>query len=83
MEPAEFGKLRWRCVRRALLELDIVLSRFLEERFPALTDEEQRLFAELADSEDHDLWQWINGQSECGDVRFKPLLAMLRQDVVS
>jgi len=33
MERAELERLRWRCIRRALLELDIVLTRFLDKGF--------------------------------------------------
>ena len=83
MERAELEKLRWRCVRRGLLENDIALTRFLEERFSSLTDKEQRLFAELADMEDHDLWHLISGQEECQEARFAPIVAMLRKDAVS
>ena len=83
MTPEEIGKLRWRCIRRALLELDISLTRFLDERFSELTDEEQRLFAELADIEDHDLWYLISGQAECTDARFEPIVALLRKGAVS
>jgi antitoxin CptB len=57
----DFEKLRWRCVRRGLLEVDISLTRFLDEQFEGLTDEEQLAFVELADMEDYDLWasnQW-------------------------
>ena len=33
MERADYERLRWRCVRRALLELDITLTRFLDQGF--------------------------------------------------
>ncbi len=83
MTHDEIGKLRWRCVRRALLELDISLSRFLDERFSGLTDKDQRLFAELVEMEDHDLWYLISGQAECKEIRFEPIVAMLRKGTVS
>ena len=83
MERAEIEKLRWRCVRRGLLEVDIALTRFLEERFLRLTDNEQRLFVELADMEDHDLWHLISGQAACHEARFETIVAMLRKEAVS
>ncbi|MGE5385004.1 MAG: succinate dehydrogenase assembly factor 2 [Betaproteobacteria bacterium] len=83
MERAEIEKLRWRCVRRGLLEVDIALSHFLETHFGTLSDAEQRLFVELADMEDHDLWHLISGQAECADTRFAPILALLRKGAVS
>lgn len=83
MDRAEIEKLRWRCIRRGLLEVDIVLSRFLDEQFDLLSEEDQRLFAELADWEDHDLWAVISGQAECEDARLAPIVGLLRKGRVS
>jgi antitoxin CptB len=83
MERAEIEKLRWRCVRRGLLEVDIALSHFLATHFDTLADPEQRLFAELADMEDHDLWHLISAQAECADARFSGILGLLRKGAVS
>lgn len=83
MERAEVEKLRWRCIRRGLLELDVALSRFLDQLFPTLSEADQRLFAEMADMEDHDLWHLISGQAECDDPRFEAILCMLRKGAVS
>ncbi len=79
MERADFERLRWRCVRRGLLEVDISLQRFLDESFAGLTDEQQQAFAELADLEDHQLWYWISGQEECPDGRLAEIVAMMRK----
>ena len=79
MERADYERLRWRCIRRALLELDISLTRFLDDGFDKLTDEQQQAFAELADMEDHDLWYLISGQTECHDPRLAPIVALLRK----
>jgi succinate dehydrogenase flavin-adding protein (antitoxin of CptAB toxin-antitoxin module) len=79
MERADFERLRWRCVRRGMLEVDIALTRFLEERFEKLSEEERKAFAELADYEDLPLWHLISGQAECSDPRLAPVVAMLRQ----
>jgi len=79
MERADYERLRWRCIRRGLLEVDISLQRFLDESFAGLSDEQQQAFAELADMEDHDIWYWISGQTECTDERLAPIVAMLRK----
>jgi len=79
MERADYERLRWRCIRRALLELDITLTRFLDNGFAQLNDEQQQAFVELADMEDHDLWSLINGQTETHDPRYAPILALLRK----
>jgi succinate dehydrogenase flavin-adding protein (antitoxin of CptAB toxin-antitoxin module) len=79
MERADYERLRWRCVRRGLLEVDISLTRFLDHQFKNLSEEEQLVFVELADMEDHDLWHLISGQADCDDPRFEPIVAMLRK----
>jgi len=79
MKREDYERLRWRCIRRALLELDIALTRFLDQQFEQLSEEEQQAFAELADMEDHDLWYLISGQAETDDPRLAPIVAMLRK----
>ena len=64
-------RLKWKS-RRGLLELDLVLGRYLQ-RHP--TDE---LLFEFLDLPDNDLWDIVNGRSEAYDSRFKPLVARLR-----
>ena len=79
MQREDFERLRWRCIRRGLLEVDIALTRFLDDQFDALNEEQQRAFVELADMEDHDLWHLISGQAGCADPRLAPIVAMLRK----
>jgi len=79
MERADFERLRWRCIRRAFLELDIMLTRFLDNGFERLSPEQQQAFVELADMEDHELWYWLSGKTECDDPRFAPIVAAIRK----
>lgn len=79
MERAAYERLRWRSIRRGLLEVDIALTRFLDEEFGKLPEAEQQAFAELADYEDLELWHLISGQAECEDARLAPIVAMLRK----
>jgi len=79
MERADYERLRWRCVRRAFLELDIMLTRFLDNGFERLSPEQQQAFVELADMEDHELWYWVGGKTECDDPRFAPIVAAIRK----
>nr|MBL8411528.1 succinate dehydrogenase assembly factor 2 [Dechloromonas sp.] len=79
MERKDYERLRWRCIRRALLELDITLTRFLDTQFESLSEEQKQAFVELADLEDYDLWDLMTGKAEANDPRFVPLVAMLRK----
>ncbi|ABM60837.1 succinate dehydrogenase assembly factor 2 [Halorhodospira halophila] len=56
-------RLRWRC-RRGTKELDLLLERFLEDRFAQLDSHDQAAFERLLGLEDHFLQDWlIAGQS--------------------
>jgi succinate dehydrogenase flavin-adding protein (antitoxin of CptAB toxin-antitoxin module) len=79
MERAHYERLRWRCIRRGLLEVDIALTRFLDQKFECLSDDEQQAFAELANMEDHDLWHLISGQAEIDDPRLANVVTMIRK----
>ena len=60
LDSASLARIRWRC-RRGLLELDIVLGRFIEQY--ARLDPQQRLvFDTLLDLPDTSLWDMISGK---------------------
>jgi len=75
---AEMNRLRWRCTRRALLEMDLLLGNFLEKHFSNLTSAQAAAFVELADMEDIDLWPLVTGKRECKDSTQAEVLALLR-----
>ena len=79
MDRKDYERLRWRCIRRGLLEVDIALTRFLDEGFDKLDDEQQQAFVELADMEDHDLWHLISGQADIDDPRLSQIINLLRK----
>jgi antitoxin CptB len=57
----ELGKLRWRC-RRGMQELDILLARYVEERFPSASICEQEAFRRLLETHDTVLYAYCLGQ---------------------
>lgn len=73
---AEFDRIRWRC-RRGLLELDLVLERFLAQRFDRLDAGERSLFDELLDAPDNDLLDMALGRMEPAP-RYRAVVEMLR-----
>jgi len=72
------GRLRWLASRHALLELDILFRRFLDEHFDALDDSKLAILEELLALEDHDLWELISGRRQCSEVRWQELVELLR-----
>ncbi len=72
-----FDRIRWRC-RRGLLELDLVLTRFLASGYDELTLEERETFSGLLDRADTDLWDFVSGRGRSGDAKEEALLTRLR-----
>ncbi|HXC20079.1 MAG TPA: succinate dehydrogenase assembly factor 2 [Steroidobacteraceae bacterium] len=57
----ELGKLRWRC-RRGMQELDILLARYVDERFPSASKCEQDAFQRLLETHDTVIYAYCLGQ---------------------
>ena len=74
-----YERLRWRCIRRGLLELDLILTRFLDEGYEKLDEQQAAAFAALANLEDPELWDLIAGRKDCDDPIQKQVLGMLRK----
>ncbi len=79
MDRAAFNRLRWRCTRRAFLELDLILEQFLATGFQDLDEEQQKVFVDLAEMEDHQLWPLVNGKEECTNPHWAEVLALVRR----
>ncbi len=77
LDRAGLDRLRWRC-RRGLLELDIVLGRYLDRYAAGMEREELDGLAELLDMPDNDLWDVVSGRSERYDPRLGSIVARLR-----
>ena len=71
MDRIERDRLKWKC-RRGLLELDIVLDRYLTagEIHPQLS--------ELLDLPDNDLWDIVVGRSDDYQPHLTEVVARLR-----
>lgn len=79
MDRAEYERLRWRCIRRGLLELDLTLTKFLDQEFETLTEPEVEAFKRLAELEDWDFLGLIVGGKELSDPHEAVVLAKLRK----
>ena len=71
MERIQLEKLKWKC-RRGLLELDIVLERFLRKNTA------DQALNELLDLPDNDLWDIVAGRSDNYEPHLKDVVARLR-----
>lgn len=58
----EFARLKWHC-RRGMRELDVLLERYLCERYPDADPREQAAFRALLEYQDPVLHRFLMGQS--------------------
>lgn len=60
-DEIELRRLRWRC-RRGMRELDQLMLRYLERRWPEADAAERAVFERLMATEDDRLWRWFMGR---------------------
>lgn len=65
--------------RRGLLELDIVLGRFMEKEFDNLSDEELSVFVEILELPDPSFLALVNEKEETDNPEFESLLDKIRR----
>ena len=74
---SEMSRLRWLC-RRGMKELDVVLSRYLDERYTDSSDAEQALFRQLLQMQDPDLYDLLLRRTHTDDAELARFLQVLR-----
>jgi antitoxin CptB len=72
------ASLRWRC-RRGMRELDMLLERYLRERYPSAPAAEQQAFAALLDLPDPELLTFVMRQQVPADKHWAHVIAKLTQ----
>ena len=77
IDARRLARIRWRC-RRGMLENDLILTRFLDAKGAALTEEQVAMLDKLLALTDNELWDLIAGRAEPADASVLPLLAELR-----
>ncbi len=70
-------RIRWHC-RRGLLELDLLLDRFVTRHLDALDAHQTDVFKELLAYEDNDLLDMVMGRAEPVHEGLNGVLGMLR-----
>lgn len=74
----ELERARWRC-RRGLLELDIILLRFMDKHYAQLDEAGLQQFDTLLSLPDNDLWDMIAAKKMAVDKSFEPVLHLLQK----
>lgn len=68
-------QIKWRC-RRGVLELDVILTRFLEQKYEGLSEDALNEFYALLELPDPLLQQWLI-YGETPDEPFKKIVALI------
>lgn len=72
-DSVELNRLRWQC-RRGMLELDLLLTEFLDTRYDALTPAERATFNRLLQQSDQTLLTWFNEGPDMDDQELKDIV---------
>ncbi|MCR8923301.1 succinate dehydrogenase assembly factor 2 [Dasania sp. GY-MA-18] len=62
----EFNRITW-ASRRGMLELDLILVPFVEQRLRDLDEVDLQRYLDLLESEDNDLFAWFLGRGKPED----------------
>ena len=69
--------MRWLC-RRGMKELDVVMSRYLEDFYESASATDQGIFKELLEMPDPDLYSLLLGRGEENDPELMRFIEFLR-----
>jgi len=70
------SQVKWKC-RKGLRELDILLSKYFEEKYPYLTDEEKLVFLEFIELDTYAILDMLTNKA-IDDDKYKNILLTLK-----
>ena len=71
------GRLRWRS-RRGMLELELALGPFVENRLHALSAVDRHRYERLLEHDDWDIFDWLQGRGEIPDADLAHIVRQVR-----
>ena len=74
-------RLHMRSIRRGIKEMDLILSAFSATHLAALDRDQLTTYDALLSESDHDLYQWVSGQSGEPE-RYGALMDIIRAGAV-
>jgi antitoxin CptB len=61
VDAQTLGRLRWAC-RRGIRELDVLLTRYVDEEFSSASETDQEAFRQLLETPNADIYAYCLGQ---------------------
>ncbi|WP_462322515.1 FAD assembly factor SdhE [Halochromatium sp.] len=77
LEERQIARLRWQC-RRGMLELDLLLNRFLDQRYLDLDPAGRADFERLLGYQDQILQDWLIGEAVPADPALSDLVVAIQ-----
>lgn len=74
LRSSKIKRLYMRSIRRGIKEMDLILTAYADASLSELEDARLDLYDEMLNENDHDLYQWVTGQTPAPD-RFAGLIA--------
>ncbi|HSN17458.1 MAG TPA: succinate dehydrogenase assembly factor 2 [Gammaproteobacteria bacterium] len=75
---SDTARLKWKC-RRGMKELDLLLERYLDTRYPGADAAEQGAFRELLDMQDPELFAFVVGRERPNTEELRRVIDALRR----
>ncbi|MCA8884471.1 MAG: succinate dehydrogenase assembly factor 2 [Rhodobacteraceae bacterium] len=60
---ARIKRMKMRSMRRGIKEMDLILSGFADRMLDGLSEDDLSIYDALLSENDHDLYQWVSGQT--------------------
>lgn len=77
--PSTARNRAWWRSRRGMLEIDVFLVPFIEDRFEQLSADKQQTYERLLENEDTDLHHWLTGNGQPADEELAGLVEEIRR----
>jgi antitoxin CptB len=74
----ELARLRWRC-RRGMRELDVLLTRYLDEEYPRASPAERDAFARILELQDPEIFGYLVGGEFPEESSLRHVVARIRR----
>lgn len=82
LQDKDQSELRWQC-RRGMLELDLLLNGFLDEKYDQLSTQEKEQFKNLLDYPDQTLFDLLMGKMQSSDNDVSLMIQKVNKNLVA
>ena len=77
-DTSDINRMRW-ASRRGLLELDLFLAQFVDQRYGGLPPEMKSMYREILEAPDQYLLEWLMGRATPEPAHLSVIVDLIRQ----